>query len=115
MSPESKWYRIYFFNSRGILGRHSVTVENDTEAIFTAYALYRSCSDVATHFDVWEGQRLVFTMNKRQLQQVNYPSWRELAAAKIEAIIEFEAHQRRTGTEIAASRLLERVLKKVSD
>jgi hypothetical protein len=52
-------YRIYFFSTEKVIGRHDFDADSDAIAIQMAQALFDAGSDRSESFDLWQGARHV--------------------------------------------------------
>src|SRR5215469_9716773 len=52
-------YRLYLRDNFAICGRDYFEASDDTEAFSVAEMVAGACSDVCTHFEIWEGPRMV--------------------------------------------------------
>jgi hypothetical protein len=76
-------YRIYFFGTYEVVGRHEFDADSDIIAIPMAQALFDACSDICWSFDLWQGSRYVSV--PRLLHKMSVV---ELSAASQERVIQ---------------------------
>ena len=54
-------YSVYFLVSGRIRARQDFATDNNVDAIRIARLLYDACSDCCESFELWEGDRIIFT------------------------------------------------------
>lgn len=96
-------FRIYFRGPEGvILGRDDFEAEDDRAAMAIAAALGRTCSDVCSRVELWQGSRRV----EAAVPAPAMAAAERLTAAMLDALEQVEDRLRDSGWAVAKSRRL---------